>query len=201
MIHCIICANSRPQYLRQVIDSLIEYHADIPYSVVNDSNHEGMAANVQHGFDEFLTTDADYCLWLEDDMVLLKQLPLDAAVTVLESNPRLAQMCFRREPWWGSPPEMQLGDQLAAITQQANMSASTPTHTEHDFLFSLNPCLIPRRIIELGWPAGELGIGNESGMTRKLLNLHYVFGSWGQPYDGQVWARHIGEQRGEGWRL
>lgn len=201
MIACVVVANSRPAYLALVLAALGEHHPELEPVVVNDDNREGMAANVQRAWDAFLATDADYLLHMEDDMQIVAPMPLSDAVWELEADESLAQMCFRREPWWGAPIEMERGDQLAAICTQAHDVWRTPTHTIHDWLFSLNPCLIPRRVVELGWPSGPLGVGNESGMTTMLLNLGYRFGSWGHPGDGQVWARHIGVTRGDGWKL
>lgn len=201
MIHAVIVANNRPDYLHQVLAALDAHHPTLPHTLVDDTNHIGMAKNVQAAWDAFLDTDAQYLLHIEDDMELLKPLPLWGAISALQQDPHLAQMCFRREPWWGSPAEMAHGDQLTAICEQATTVQDRGAYTAHDFLFSLNPCLIPRDIVEMGWPAGPLGVGNEAGMTTKLRTLGYMFGSWGHPGDGNVWARHIGEQRGEQWAL
>lgn len=200
-LHTIICANSRPDYLKTVLESLEKHHPDLDPLIVNDDQHLGMAANVQKGFDAVLATDADYALWIEDDMEILSTMPLDNAMAALDDRPLVAQCCFRREPFWGNPAEMRHGDQLAAICEQSTSWSYDGTLTTQDFIFSLNPCIIPRRILELGWPAGELGIGNETGMTNKLLALGYTFGSWGEPGDGQVFARHIGTTRGPDWKL
>jgi hypothetical protein len=201
MIGCVVVANSRPGYLNQVLGSLDRFHPELVPVVVNDDDHVGMAANVQRAWDVFLASDADYLLHMEDDMELVGYLPLRQAALALDEDEFLAQMCFRREPWPGSPLEMQFGDQLAAICAQADDIEVTATHTIHDFLFSLNPSLIPRRIVEMGWPAGPLGVGNEAGMTARLRSAGFRFGSWGRYGDGKVWARHIGHLRGAGWAL
>ena len=164
-------------------------------TVVNDDDHRGMAANVQAGFDAFLKTDADFCLWVEEDMVLTHRLPLGEAAFWLDAHPDVAQVCFKREPWWGNPAEQAHGCQLAAICEQAGSVEEIAGVTVHDFLFSLNPCLIPRDIVELGWDPD-----NEAGQTRRLLDMGYRFGSWGNPH-GPDWAQHIGVERGAGWKL
>lgn len=196
MIHAVIVANNRPDYLHQVLAALDAHHPVIPRTVVNDTDHLGMAKNVQAGWDVFLDTDAQFLLYVEDDMLLLRPLPLWPAISALLNDPNLAQICFRREPVPGNPTEMQYGDQLAAICALATHHQTHERHTTHDYLFSLNPCLIPRLIVEQGWDSD-----NEAGITRRLLTDGYHFGSWGHPGDGNVWARHIGEQRGEQWAL
>ena len=160
----------------------------------------GMAGAVQAGWTA--TMDEDYTIHLEEDMVLTRKLPIAEAATVLHTHPMtIAQMAFRREPWWGSPEEVEHGDQLKAIIAQASWHEVKRGYTLHNFLFTLNPCLIPRQVINMGWPSGPLGIGNESGKTAQCLASGMVFGSWGSPDDGHTYARHIGENRGPSWAL
>jgi GT2 family glycosyltransferase len=169
-------------------DFLIEHH----------SENLGMAAAVQAGFDLVLSTDARWVFWLEEDMILTAAPPIDAAVLALESAPDLAQMCFRRDP--ADPSEQP--DQLTAICGKSPHVTTTPLYTVYDFLFSMGPCIIPRHILEYGWPAGPIGVGNEDGMTKRLLEKGYRFGSWGHPGDGQSWGHHMGyANRGKAWQL
>lgn len=219
MIALVVIGNGRTEYLRPVVNAAIEHLPGFDaYLMVDDSGdpqvrrqldrwypgwiiehhaeNRGMAAAVQSGFDLALDVGARHVFWLEEDMVLTDQPPIDEAITVLEQSPGLAQMCFRRAPVYGNQYEAAAGCQLSAIIAQAGRVFEWPTYTEHDFLFSLNPCLIPRRVLEAGWDAD-----NEAGMTAKLREQGFMFGSWGHASDGQVWARHIGERRGPRWRL
>lgn len=167
-----------------------------PEWTIANTRRRGMAGAVQAGFDLCLAHDPDYVLWIEEDMVLTRTLPIGQAIEVLDAHPELAQMCFKREPFDPSEGD----DQLAAICNLAPNHGAKADYTWHDFLFSMNPCLIPKRILGLGWPAGPLGVGNESGMTTKLLERGYVFGSWGHVGD-EPWCRHIGVARSAQWRL
>jgi GT2 family glycosyltransferase len=163
----------------------------------NDTNL-GMALAVQAGFDLVLSTSARHVFWLEEDMLLTQAPPVDAAVRILDANPDLAQMCFRRDP--ADPTEMP--DQLVAICNKSPHVTTHELYTVYDFLFSMGPCVIPRRILEVGWPSGPIGVGNEDGMTQRLLAKGYRFGSWGHPGDGQSWGRHDGyARRGAAWQL
>lgn len=182
-------------YGQRLNESFPEWH-------IVHGGRRGMAGAVQAGFDAILSHDPDYVLWLEEDMQLLRPLPISEASYALDRHRRVAQMCFRREPWWGSPEEMAAGDQLQAIVNQAAFWDVGDDYTTHDFIFSLNPCLIPADILRMGWVAGGIGVGNETGFTRKCLDQGYVFASWGRPgKDVEPWVRHIGEQRGAGWSL
>ncbi len=167
-----------------------------PEWVIHSTGHVGMAGAVQAGFDLALRYDVDQVLWLEDDMLLTRPLPIAQAAAVLDAHHELAQMCFKREPF--DPSEGT--DQLGAICGLAANSGAKATYTWHDFIFSLNPCLIPKQILQMGYPAGPLGIGNEAGFTRMLLEAGFVFGSWGHVGD-PAYARHLGLIRSASWRL
>lgn len=203
MIQLLVPGMNRIEYLDVTRVSLKEHLPEMYADRVESHDTEGlgMARGIQAAWDAALEREWDYLLHWEEDMECVAAPPLGAAISALDADLQLAQMCFRREPWHGSPPEVRHGCQLAAILEQAANVATHAEYVEHDFIFSLNPCLIPRRIVEMGWPEGPLGIGNESGMTAKLRDAGYRFGSWGQPKDGQVWARHIGESRAAGWKL
>ena len=215
----VVVGDGREEYLRRTVKSITE-HVRYPITsriMVNDeaapdymnrletiypefviahTNRRGMAGAVQMGFDMARSVDPEFVLWVEEDMELTATLPIARAAAVFRGRDNLAQMCFRREPVGGNEHEALHGDQLAAICGQSAFIARHDEFTTHDFIFSLNPCLIPAKILDYGWDAD-----NEAGMTRKLLELGYVFGSWGHPGDGQSWARHIGERRGNGWKL
>lgn len=164
------------------------------YRVVSHTERRGMAGAVRSGFEQLTRSEATHAMWLEEDMVLLREPPIRQAVAVLEKCFELAQVTFKRKPWWGR--EVDLGDQLAAIVEQAGEHRFVAgSVTEHDFIFSLNPCVIPRRVFELGWPDG-----NEAEQTRLLLAQGFRFAMWGKPGDPD-YVEHIGAARSAGWRL
>jgi glycosyltransferase involved in cell wall biosynthesis len=219
MIALVVVGNGRIDYLAEAVASAVQFlpapswllmvddsgdlevrkHLDATYPEFLIQHHDqnrGMAAAVQTGFDLALSTSCRYVFWLEEDMVLTQPPPIGDAVWALDQHQWLAQMCFRREPVSYNPVEAHFGDQLAAICDLAQWSRQDGDWTSHDFLFSLNPCLIPRRIMSLGWDKD-----NERGMTDLLACSGFTFGSWGHPGDGQSWARHIGHTRGAAWQL
>jgi hypothetical protein len=71
----------------------------------------------------------------------------------------------------------------------------TGPYCVHTRCFSLNPCLIPRAVLELGWPDG-----NEAEMTTLLVSKGYRFAVWGSRQDGPR-VEHTGQNRAAGWRL
>lgn len=187
---------NRTTYLEQVRASLEQFHPEAYESRIeyHDTDGQGMAVAINTAWDICLDTPWDYLLSVEEDMLLLAPLPIDEAVAALETNQHLSQMVFKREPWH-HPIEQELGDVLAAILQLATWTHNHDTYWAHNHIFSLNPCLIPRRIVEMGWPTG-----NETGMTNQIHDATMIFGMWGQPGDPAL-VRHIGHNRAPGWQL
>lgn len=203
VIQLVVAGMHRDQYLHQTRDRLSDYHPQLFATRIesHDTVGLGMARGIQAAWDLALRQEWDYLLHWEEDMLPTRPAPLDDAVAVLEAHPHVAQMLFQRAPWWGSDPEMQTGSVLGGmLTVAPDKVVQRDGWAEQTHIFSLNPCLIPRRVVELGWPEGPLGIGNESGMTIRLLALGMSFGVW-TPADGLTYAEHIGHERGTGWKL
>lgn len=162
----------------------------------------GMAGAFQASFDRALAGGCDYLFHVEEDFVFTSPVRLLDLVTVLERNRYLAQICLLRQPW--GQAEERAGGIIAldppAYTQVEPLDGSGFAWIEHERLFSMNPCLIPRRVLELGWPAGPLGVGNESGFTARTLAAGYRFAYWGRLGDGPR-VIHRGSTRGDNYNL
>lgn len=201
-IQLLICGMNREQYLHRVRVAWQKRHPDLFSERIefHDVDGLGMAEAIQQAWIACLEREWDYILHTEEDMLPLDSVPLLRPVQVLERNPRIASMVYKRLPWWGSPTEVETGDVLQAIMQHATASEQHRGWVSHNHIFSLNPCLIPRRVVEMGWPAGPLGTGNESGMTSKLLADGYQFGMWGRP-GRPAFFEHLGYERAANWAL
>lgn len=170
------------------------------WNTVDDRHHElGMAGAVQKAWQWACDIGAKFLFHCEEDFRFDQPIPVGAMRRILDNNPHLAEVVLKRQPW--SAEEHAAGGQIetnpAAYTQ---CSAGVLAWVEHQTLFSLNPCLLPRRTFELGWPAGPLGVGNESGMTKKCLDAGMSFAYYGQK-DDPPRCTHVGHIRGNGWRL
>lgn len=161
------------------------------YNIVSHARKAGMAHTVRRAWQE---TSAPYVFHLEDDFTIDEPVDIRAMAGVLEANPKLAQLCLLRQPWNDE-------EQAAGGIIQANPGAYGQWETDghpwvvHRRLFSLNPCLLPRWVVDLGWDDG-----NERGFTDRLLaDPDVIFGYWGVPTSQQV--THIGVLRAPGWRL
>lgn len=217
----VVIGNGRGDYLEQAVVSASQYLPDLTTKImVNDTGNGhyakhlnrtygdhfylihhaknmGMAKAVQDGWRAAQLAGCSHVFHLEEDFVLTAPVPIVEMERMLRQRPTLASVTLKRPPWAGI--ELQLGDQLAAICSLSECQADGPL-TLHRHLFSLNPSLIPRWVIDLGWPSGELGVGNESGMTKKLLDLGCYFSVWGTVEDPPL-CEHIGVQRGTEWSL
>ncbi len=161
--------------------------------LINDSEHRlGLAGAVQAAWDRSST--ADYILHLEEDFVLTEPVDIEAMLTVLEAEPHLAQLVLKRQPW--NPEETAAGGIIEQHPSDYNDRVTRGWHwVEHSRVFSLNPCLVPRRVLDLGWPNG-----NEAEFTHRCIANGYRFGFWGRRTDSPR-CQHIGVERGNGWKL
>lgn len=163
--------------------------------LVDDRDHHlGLAGAVRSAWSWALEQDCDYLLHIEEDFTFDIPVNVEDLRYILEHDHRLAQVVLLRQAW---SDEEKLAGGLVEADAGAYVEHSSWGHhwLAHRRIFSLNPCLIPRRVLELGWPAG-----NEAEFTAMCLDAGMrfaIFGQWGDPPR----VTHHGHQRGAGWRL
>ena len=208
IVALLVIGNGRVDYLTDTIDAAFQHLPPMDHLLMIDDSGDpsvrrhlartypdftirhhdtnwGMARAVQDGFDAVLATDAEYAVWLEEDFRILRPLPIRVAIDALTTHPHVAQILFQRQPL--TPQEHEAGTVVGAMGDVVDHGLfSTQRH-----IFSLNPCVIPRRLLEYGWPAGPIGVGNETGFTRQLLDDGWHFGVWNTPH----LVEHVGETR------
>lgn len=194
MIVCGVLTDGRDDLLSRTLTSAREVLAgQVDHLfVVHDGvgPRKGLAGAVQTLWDHALGVGADYLFHLEDDWTFTGPVNLDAMRRLVDGE-HLAQLVLQRQA-------------LTPDEHRAGGVAAHPHWTQRDGwveqsdIFSLNPCLIPRRVLEIGWPSGPLGVGNESGMTARLAGER--FGFFGEKVQGPH-VRHIGGHRSAGWSL
>ena len=167
------------------------------HEVFDDSDHTlGMAGNVQRGFEWALKMDCDYVLWIEEDMRFIRHVPLKQMRSILDTHEHLAQVVLKREPW--SSEEIAAGGQMETaphLYQQC--SDAHHSWMEHRTLFSMNPSLIPREVLEMGWLPGPGGV--ERSITDACFDVGYSFAYYGRRHD-PPYVRHVGHIRSVGHR-
>ena len=128
---------------------------------------------------------------LEEDFHLLEPVDLDAMADTLDEFGNLSQLVLKRQAW--SPEEQAAGGIVEMHPDQyVEVNLGGRLWTQHHRLFSLNPSLIPARVIRGGWPAS-----NERGMTDRILDQGGCFGYWGGKHDPPR-CLHVGSQGGMG---
>ena len=194
-----VIVSDRPPdlYLRDCHDNLNQYlPVDVHVHVVDDTEHRlGMAGAVRAAWAWALEQDADYLLHVEEDFRFI-DLPLLAMARILNTAEHLAQVVLKRQAW--SDEEKRAGGQIEtnpmAYTQHERHDLRW---VEHSTLFSLNPCLIPRRTLELAWEPG--GAGAERAITDACLAAGMRFAYYGKVED-PARCEHVGHIRSPGYR-
>ena len=134
--------------------------------------------------------DTDFLMHLEDDFIFNRQVNVAELVEVLQSNPSLAQIALKRQPW--NPAEEKAGgivEMWPDLYQDRNFE---DYHwLEHRLFFTTNPSMYPKKITEFGWPGPP---ACEQAFTETLKNAGYSFAYWGKRSD-LPWVYHIGNER------
>ena len=175
----------------------VEEHIDYPFvavTTIDDRQHKlGMAGAVNAAWSWAVDNDLEFLLHWEEDQFIVRTLDIEDMVTVLDLNPELSHVVLNRYPYGG---DIALGGPMKALgAEPKECTGCGAKWSTHKTLFSLNPCLIPRHVFELGY-SNE----NEAGMTKVLLDQGYEFSFLGHPTD-EPYISHIGDIRGAGWKL
>lgn len=193
MIVCGVLTDGRDDLLTQTLASALEHLAgqiDHLYVIHDDFNRKGLAGAVQTLWAHAVGVGADYLFHLEDDWTFRSPVDLDAMRSLVDRE-HLAQLVLQRQ----------------ALTSDEHAAGGVAAHPhwvqrdgwiEQADIFSLNPCLIPRWVLEQGWPSGPLGVGNETGMTARLAGER--FGFLGEKHQTPH-VQHIGNHRSAEWQL
>lgn len=198
MIGCVVVSDRGNLYLPDCLANLAAYlGGSIPVKTVDDSRHTlGMAGAVRAAWQTALDDQWDHLLHWEEDFRIDQPVDLDGMQYVLDRAPHLAQIVLKRQPW--NDEEIAAGGIIELHPDDYTEFKAWGRNirwTEHSRIFSLNPCLIPRSVLELGWPDG-----NEAGFTEKCLDAGYRFAFYGGR-DDPPRVEHVGTVRGTGWRL
>jgi hypothetical protein len=182
-------------YLPDCLDNLTTVLPEAEVLLVNDEDHKlGMAGAVRRGMEMALETGCEFVLWVEEDFRFLDRPPVRDMAIILDFYPHLAQVVLKRQPWSGE--EHAAGGIVEmAPSDYSDQSFMGISWLEHKRIFSMNPCLIPRNILEFGYPDS-----NEAGQTERLVAAGFSFAFYGKRDDPPL-VHHVGHERGSGWKL
>ena len=161
------------------------------YIVIHHAQRRGLAAAVRTAWTTALAAGADYVWHAEDDMVYSAPVDVEEIAGLLAEHPGLAQISLKRQPV--NAEEIEAGGFMQRSPGEWHQRDG---YVVHRTLFTFNPCLVPRRIIELAMR--EPGDGLERGITETLLAHDYTFAVLGMIEDEPL-IQHVGEHRSAGW--
>lgn len=180
-----------------VDDSGDPYHAAYlattypEFQHVHHKRRRGTVQAVRSGWTRALRTGADYVFHTEEDFTFNEPVEIDRMAELLTLQPQLAQVVLKRGPY--SWPEEEAGGFMELHPDQyADTDSPVGPWCDHRRLFSSNPSLIPRKIIQLGF-TGEAKFG------QRCVRQGYSFAYWGRTTDPPR-VTHIGQVRSAGWR-
>lgn len=199
IVACFISDRDPAWYLDKCIESF-SAAVDVELAathIVDDRDHKlGMSGAVDAAWKWACGEDADYLCHVEEDF-LFRGFPVEAMVRILENQPHLAQVVLKRDPW--SPEEFAAGGQIETDPgAYEQFWCGEDTWVEHDKLFSLNPTVIPRRVLELGVPVRQ-PLGIEAEFTAVCKDKGYRFAYYGGRHDEPLCSHEGLNRGGTGW--
>jgi hypothetical protein len=214
-IALILVGDGRKEYLERAVESLREQirYPFVARIMVDDSGDRVHAAHlaktypefthvrhqrrkgtvkaVQSGWKRALRTGATHIFHTEEDFTYDVPIDLDELADLLEWDPQLAQVVLKRDPY--SWPEIEAGGFMELRpSQYVDRDSPVGPWVDHRKLFSSNPSLIPRQVVQLGF-VGEANFG------KVCVDAGYRFAYWGRTTDPPR-VTHIGAVRSIGWR-
>ncbi len=139
-------------------------------------------------------TRNEWVVWMEDDFLLTRDIPVRDMVGVMAERPNLVQLALRRQPW--NETEKAAGG-IVEMNPDYFTDVTDGVHSwlEHRWVFTTNPHLFRRSLITEGppWPTGpesEGRYGIELFGGSEQLRAAY----WGSRSSGE-WCEHIGVNR------
>ena len=148
--------------------------------------NNGLSVNWSLFFDWLKTTDYDYVLHQEDDVILLEPIKVDDLIEVLESDPKMASVVLQRQPWYFHETESKIEETDTPI-KQFYYSKNIQTFP---IIFSL----YRKNIVE--YPFREYwGFNINEGMIMVYLEwFHKMYSANLKNSNGGNIIEHIGEE-------
>ena len=146
----------------------------------------GLSVNWSKFFDWLKTTDYDYVLHQEDDVVLTQPIKIDDLVQILESDPQMASVVLQRQPWYFTEEPSKIEESDTPINGYY-YSKNTKTFP---IIFSLYRKSITDFPFQEYW-----GFNVNEGMVMVYLDhFHKMYSATLKGPNGEPLINHIGEE-------
>jgi hypothetical protein len=164
---------------------------------VDDREHKlGFCGAIQQGWQRLRDApfEFDYVFHLEEDWLFERPFNLAHLAALLDAEPRLAQVAFRRNAV--APAEKRAGGLVELWPQMYEEKRWSDgeivvDYLEHSLYFTTNPSLYRRSLIDSTWPDGPRC---EETFGEALVAHGYRFALLGRHAD-RPWVRHTGTIR------
>jgi len=216
-----IIDNKRPDLLDQTIKSL-ESNLDYNFFekvIIDDSGDAGYSRELNDIYGDRYTIwshrvnmglsgsimslwllakehDVDYVWHQEGDFTFNHCIDLELLKNILKQKPKLAQVALKRQPVNGD--EASVGgfmEQKPDTYTEYSSEFLGAVWVEHRNFFTLNPCLYPRWVVDLGWQNGW----GEAEFSNLLFSDESVTCAFLHGVDHGPIVNHTGNYRGDGW--
>lgn len=150
------------------------------------SENLGLSVTWSQFFDWLKTTDFDYILHQEDDVILLEPISIDTLIKILESDSKMASVVLQRQPWYFNEIETVIEPDDVKI-EQYYLYKNTKTFP---IIFSF----YRKNIVE--YPFREYwGFNMNEGMAMVYLEyFHQMYAGMLKNSEGKHIIEHIGEE-------
>lgn len=166
------------------------------WKVINHESNQGLSGSIRSLWAKAIDLEADYVFHLEEDFLFNVDIDIDTMKNIL-SNTNISQVALKRQPW--NEHEAASGGLLEQYSNLLipNYCDNGVKYMTHRILFTLNPCLYPRWVMDLGWQQGW----GEREYTDMLFSNPNIVGAYlGDTFDPPT-VHHIGHYRGPNWFL
>lgn len=189
------------QYALKLQETFPDWH------IISHTTNQGLSGSIRSLWSAFKLLDAEYLFHVEEDFIFNQDIDIDMMIKILEVDPYLAQLALKRQPVNADEAAvggfMQQDPHSYQLTYWAVDTGVMPDGEDaviyqwltHRNFFTLNPCLYPWWLIELGW---EQGWGEKEFGERLFANQHLWCGYLGRVDDPPL-VEHIGNYRGNNW--
>ncbi len=166
------------------------------FKIINHPERRGLGGAVRSAWENILTTDANYLVHWEDDFVLDEKVDIRDLIKILHCETHLAQLLIKRNPWGWEVPRSWM--ECVGLEHFTDRSCPAGSWVESQKLFSFNPCVMPRKVLERAVIQCHDNM-LEQHVTDVLLANGYKFGCYGTIADEPL-CTHVGDQRSSGYR-
>lgn len=165
--------------------------ANVPYSHLKTERSVGFCQAVARAWIGAVSFGPEWVFWLEDDLVVQREVDLEQLAAVLDVERRVAQMALMRQAV--NSEEIAAGGCFELRRELYDVREGW-LHSRTNF--STTASLMRRDfMIDRPMPPEYLD-GCEGRYSIDLLNAGYAFGVWG---GGEPWVEHIGIRSGHGY--